>query len=57
MDGTFTVSSQSDHSPLSGGVLCFLLRYSTSLQSLYQRRELNSFLFPTSAFDADVFDN
>lgn len=56
MDGTFTVSSQSDRSPLQGGTpQCLLFFYcsSTAVHALYQRQQLNWILFPTLALRTD----
>lgn len=62
MDGTFTVSSQSDRSPLSGGtlqcaVLFSVLFYLTAVTLPEKMRlEFSSILFPTSSFDTDAFN-
>lgn len=56
MDGTFTVSSQCDRSPLQGGTpRCLLLFYcsSTTVHSLYQRQQLNWILFPSLTLRTD----
>ena len=60
MDGTFTVSSQSDRSPLSGATLCILALFYLTAVTLPREDEvviLNSVLFQTSAFDIDASDD
>ena len=57
MDGTFTASSQSDLSPLSGGILlCLLLLFYLTAVTLSEMR-LNCVSFPPFAFTTDAFDN
>ncbi len=61
MDGTFTVNSQSDRSPLSGGTLqCAMLfgvLFFLSAVTLHEVVIFSSVLFPTTAFDTDAADD
>ncbi len=61
MDGTFTVSSQSDRSPLSAGTVrcfhCVIVPHSSHFTEENEALILSSVLFPASPFDTDASDD
>lgn len=64
MDGTFTVSSQSDRSPFSCGTVemccafyCVILPHCSHFTREDEAVMFNRVLFPTSAFDTDAYDD